>query len=206
MFARRIFALVRPAVALLFLGTVQAEIKVGTIDVNRVFKEYGRSKEAEAKINEAKNAAQKEDGERADTYKKALEEINKINAQLEVPALSAEAKAGKAKKREEKIAEIQHMEREITEFRQTREQELQEQVQRLRADILENIMKVVMAEVKLRNFDLVFDISGASLNRFSPILFSQANDDFTLRGHRRLEQASGRFADAPALESRARQT
>ncbi len=178
MFPRRVFAPVLLA-AFLLGGKLEAEIKVGTIDVNRVFKEYGKSKEAEAKINEAKNAAQKEYGERADAYRKALEEINRIDGQREAPALSATAKSGKAKERDEKIAEMKNMERGITGFRLTREQELKEQVQRLRAEILGNIVKVVMAEVKLRNFDLVFDTSGASLNRFSPILFSRVSDDFT---------------------------
>lgn len=165
--------------AFLLVGTAQAQIKVGTVDVNRVYKDYRKTKDAEARISETKNAAQKEFGERADAYKKALDEINKLNTQLEAPALSGAAKAGKARERDEKITEIKNIERELNEFRQTREQELQEQVQRLRADILEDIMKVVLAEVKTRNFDLVFDTSGASLNRVSPILFSSASDDFT---------------------------
>src|SRR5947208_6600022 len=87
---------------------------------------------SETKINDAKNAAKKEYDDRADSYKKALDEINKLNQQLEAPALSADAKTQKAKDRDEKIASIKNMEREINDFRQTREKQLQEKAVRMR--------------------------------------------------------------------------
>lgn len=156
-----------------------AQTKIGTVEMERVLKEYNKTKEAEAKLNEATNAAKKEYGERADAYKKALDEINKLNAQLDTPVLSADAKASKAKERDEKIANIKNMEREINEFRQTREQQLQQQMLRLRENIVKEITDVVMERGKSKNMDLVFDKSGASLNRFSPILFSPDSMDFT---------------------------
>ena len=85
-------------------GAFAQGLKIGTIDMNRAFKEYNKTKDAETKINDAKNAAKKEYDDRADSYKKALDEINKLNQQLEAPALSADAKTQKAKDRDEKIA------------------------------------------------------------------------------------------------------
>ena len=38
----------------------QGTLKIGTVDMQRAFKEYSKTKDAEAKINEAKNAAKKE--------------------------------------------------------------------------------------------------------------------------------------------------
>ncbi len=35
----------------------QGTLKIGTVDMQRAFKEYNKTKEAEAKINDAKNAA-----------------------------------------------------------------------------------------------------------------------------------------------------
>src|SRR6266478_2080479 len=90
------------------LGAFAQGMKVGTVDMNRAFKEYDKTKEAETKINDAKSAAKKEYDERADSYKKALDEINKLNQQLEAPALSADAKTQKAKDRDEKIASIKN--------------------------------------------------------------------------------------------------
>ena len=154
-------------------------MKVGTVDMNRAFKEYNKTKDAEAKINDAKNAAKKEYDERAESYKKALDEINKMNQQLEAPALSADAKTTKAKERDEKITNIKNMEREINEFRQTRERQLQEQALRMREGIVKEITDIVMDKVKANNLDLVFDKSGMSLNGVPIIMFSRDNVDFT---------------------------
>ncbi len=154
-------------------------LKVGTIDMNRAFKEYNKTKDAEGKINDAKNAAKKEYDDRADTYKKAIDEINKINQQLEAPALSADAKTQKAKDRDEKIASVKNMEREINEFRQTREKQLQEQAVRMRDGIVKEITDVVMVKVKADSMDLVFDKSGVSLNGVPTVMYAKDSFDFT---------------------------
>jgi outer membrane protein len=147
--------------------------------MQRAFKEYNKTKEAEVKINDAKNAAKKEYDDRAEAYKKALDEINNLNKQLESPALSADKKTQTAKERDDKIANIKNMEREISDFRQTRERQLQEQLMRVREGIVKEITDVVMDKVKGSNMDLVFDKSGMSINGVPFLLFSHDNIDFT---------------------------
>jgi outer membrane protein len=160
-------------------GFAQGGFKIGTVDMQRAFKEYSKTKEAEAKISDAKNAAVKEYNDRADGYKKALDEINNLNKQLDAPALSADAKSQKAKERDDKIANIKNMEREITEFRQTRERQLQEQAMRMREGIVKEITDVVMEKVRANNMDLVFDKSGTSLNGVPVLMYARENNDFT---------------------------
>jgi len=157
----------------------QGTLKIGTVDMQRAFKEYTKTKEAEVKINDAKNAAKKEYDDRAEAYKKALDEINNLNKQLESPALSADKKTQTAKERDDKIANIKNMEREISDFRQTRERQLQEQLMRVREGIVKEITDVVMEKVKTNNMDLVFDKSGMSINGVPFLLYSHDNIDFT---------------------------
>jgi outer membrane protein len=182
----------------------RAETKIGTVDMDRVLKEYHKSKEAEAKLNEATKAATKELDDRVEAYKKSLEEINKLNAQLETPVLSADAKAAKAKERDEKIASIKNMEREINDFRQTREQQLQQQMLRLREGIVKEITNVVMERGKSKNLDLVFDKSGATLNRFSSILFSPDSMDFTAEVISELNKKNATTSPPPASRTPAK--
>ena len=157
----------------------QGTLKIGTVDMQRAFKEYNKTKEAEAKINDAKNAARKEYDDRAQDYKKALDEINNLNKQLESPALSADKKTQTAKDRDDKISKIKNMEREISDFRQTRERQLQEQLMRMREGIVKEITDVVMEKVKANNLDLVFDKSGMSINGVPVVMYSHDNVDFT---------------------------
>jgi outer membrane protein len=157
----------------------QGTMKIGTVDMQRAFKEYNKTKEAEVKINDAKNSAKKEYDDRAESYKKALDEINNLNKQLESPALSADKKTQTAKERDDKIANIKNMEREISDFRQTRERQLQEQLMRVREGIVKEITDVVMEKVKANHFDLVLDRSGMSINGVPFLLYAPDNVDFT---------------------------
>jgi outer membrane protein len=175
------FLLLATAAALVLPGAsfAQGTLKVGTVDMNRAFKEYNKTKDSEKKINEAKDAAKKEYDDRAENYKKALDEINKLNQQLDAPALSADAKTQKAKDRDDKIANIKNMEREINEFRQTRERQLQEQAMRMRETIIKEITDIVMDRVKTLSLDLVFDKSGPSMNGVPVLMYSKDSADFT---------------------------
>ena len=157
----------------------QGALKIGTVDMQRAFKEYNKTKDAEAKINDARSAAKKEYDDRAEAYKKALDEINSLNKQLDAPALTAEAKTQKAKERDDKIANIKKMEREINDFSQTRDRQLQEQLMRMREGIVKEITDVVLEKVKTNNMDFVFDKSGVSLNGVPIVLYAPANIDFT---------------------------
>lgn len=157
----------------------QGTVKIGTINMDRAFKEYSKTKEAEKKVNDAKDAAKKEFDDRTDSYKKALEEVNNLNKQLESTALSADKKTQLAKDRDDKINNIKNMEREINEFRVTRENQLREQALRMRDGIVKEIMDVVNDKVKSLNMDLVFDKSGLSVNGVPALLYSRDSYDFT---------------------------
>jgi outer membrane protein len=157
----------------------QGTLKIGTVDMQRAFKEYNRTKDAEVKINDAKNAAKKEYDDRAEAYKKALDDINNLNKQLESSALSADKKTQTAKERDDKIANIKNMEREISDFRQTRERQLQEQLMRVREGIVKEITDVVIEKVKTKNLDLVLDKSGMSINGVPVVMYAPDSVDFT---------------------------
>src|SRR5438067_1467848 len=150
----------------------QGTLKIGTVDMQRACKEYNKTKEAEVKINDAKNAAKKEYDDRAEAYKKALDEINNLNKQLESTALSADKKTQVAKDRDDKIASIKRMEQEISDFRQTRERQLQEQLMRVREGIVKEITDVVVEKVKTKNLDLVLDKSGMSINGVPVVMYA----------------------------------
>jgi outer membrane protein len=156
-----------------------AQAKVGTVDMNRIFASYYKTKDAESRINEARSAAKKELDDRMDTHKATLEEIKKLDESINKPELSKEAKEAKAKERDQKLGEFRNLEREINEFRQTREKQLQEQAVRMRNGIVEEITKIVSEKVKKENYDLVLDRSGNSLNGVPICVFANNALDFS---------------------------
>jgi outer membrane protein len=157
----------------------QSMVKIGTVDMKKVFESYYKTKDAEQRINEARNAAKKELEERMESLQKGMAEVKKLNEEIESPALSKEAKDSKSKTRDEKVSQLKGMDREIGEFRQTREKQLQEQSGRMRQGIVDDIVKIVNERVKAENYDLVFDKSGMSLNGVSVVMYAKDAYDFT---------------------------
>lgn len=159
--------------------SANAQMKIGTVDMNTVFTSYYKTKDAEAKINEARAGAKKELDERLETLKKSMDDINKTNQEIEKPELSKDGKEKLAKQRDEKVQEARNLDREIAEFRQTRERQLQDQFLRMRKDIIDDIMKIVNEKVKAAGYDLVLDKSGASMGQIPVVLYSRGDLDFS---------------------------
>jgi outer membrane protein len=126
--------------------------------MNRIFKSLNRTKDAEATINAAKDKAKKEFDARADAYKKKLNAIN---------AMSAGAARDRA------IADIKAMEKEINEFRTTREKELQDQALRLREGIVKQIEDFIGQRLIKDKQTMIFDFSGLSLSGMPAIVYWQ---------------------------------
>jgi outer membrane protein len=176
----------------------QSMVKIGTVDMKLVFEGYYKTKDAEQRINEARNAAKKELEDRMESYQKGVADVQKLNQEIENPALSREAKETKAKSRDEKVGELKNMEREINEFRATREKQLQEQSGRMRQGIVDDITKVVQERVKADSYDVVFDKSGMSLNGVPVVMFAKDPYDFTNDVVTALNKSKGTEKAAPA--------
>jgi outer membrane protein len=181
-------------------GTVSAQsvtIRIGTVDMKKVFESYYKTKDAESKINEARNNAKKELEDRMDQAKRVLEEVKKLDEDIARPELGKEAKDQKTKVRGEKAGELQTMDREIREFQSSREKQLQEQSVRMRGGIVDEINKVVSDKVKADGYDIVFDRSGPSLNGVPILLYAKESYDFTPDVVTALNKNKGKEEAAP---------
>ena len=156
-----------------------AQMKVGIVDMNKVYTSYYKTQEAETRLNDARAQAKTDLDSRLETLKSNMEEINKLEADTKKPELAADKKDAAIKQRDEKINEVRNLDREIGEFRQTRERQLQEQFMRMRGDIVQDIMKVVDSKVKADGFDLVLDSSGLGISQVKVVLYSAPSMDFS---------------------------
>jgi len=93
--------------------------------------------------------------------------------------LSRSAKEEKTRIHQEKLADVQNMDREIREFQQLQDKQMTELSGRMRNGIVEEINKVIEARVKAENFDIVLDKSGLSFSSVPVVLYSRSSWDFT---------------------------
>ena len=174
------------------------QLKLGTVDMKKVFENYYKTKDAEQRINEARNTAKKELEDRMDTYKKLTEEVKKLNDDI----AAARAEQGgegssAASSATRRSTSCKNMEREIREFQASRRSSSQEQTVRMRGGIVDEINKVVKDRVKAEQFDLVLDRSGQSLNGVPIVLYARDSYDFTDGRDHRAEQEPERDRRPP---------
>lgn len=163
----------------LLASSAHAQLKVGVVDMNEAFVSYYKTKEAETKINAAREEAKTALDQRLEGLNKAVEEINRLQQEIQKPELSESARETKARELNDKANDTRTLDREVSEFRANRERQIQEQFVRMRSDIIEEIMGVVNEKIKTAGFDLVFDKSGLSMGQIPVVLYSRADMDFT---------------------------
>jgi outer membrane protein len=162
-----------------FTGTASAELKIGSVDMKKIFESYWRTKDAETKMSETRATLKRDLDERNEKRKELQDKIEKLNDEVRKPELSKDKAAAKMKEREEKIAEWQNMMRELQQYQQEKEKQLADQTLRIRNGLVEEIKKIVDEKVKAASYDLVFDTSGNSINNVPVIMYAKESYDFT---------------------------
>ena len=169
------------AASLLTAGaaSAQTQMKIGIVDMKRVFQEYYKTKEAEKKVNEDKSKAKKDLDTRSGEMKALVDKWEAAQRIVQDKLVNPELKQQKQAEAQKLASEIKALEREIDEFRRRREQQLQEQVMRMRKGLLEDITQRVKEKSKLDNYDLVFDKSGVSPSGVPFLLHSKDAVEFS---------------------------
>ncbi len=170
------------ALVLLFLcGAVslRAEMKIGTVDMNRIFTEYTKTNEAKTKYTASGEAIEKDLNDRAADLKKKMDEINQLTAAIEKSDLSKKELDVKKKECEEKIEKARTLDRELVEYRSAKQKKLQDEFLGMRQEIINDIMKVINDQTKTRGFDMVLDKSGLSAGAVPVVLFARPDLDIS---------------------------
>jgi outer membrane protein len=147
--------------------------------MNRVFSEYYKTKEAQAKYADAEAAANKDLNARVEVLKKGMQEISQLNTDLQKTDLSKDDRDAKMKDRDAKVEAARTLDHEISDYRSTKQKSLQDQFLRMRKDIVDDIMKTVTEVVKSKTYDIVFDKSGLSAGAVPVVLYARDDFDFS---------------------------
>ncbi len=135
------------------------------VDMNRTFEGLSRTKDAEAQINQARTAAKKTMDERVDARSRLLERISALAREVERGSATA------ARERDDLTTQVRALEKEIAEFKSTKEKQLQEQAVQLRNGLVEEITRVVLDGARQQGVACLFDRSGSSLNGVPFVLY-----------------------------------
>lgn len=169
------------AVPALTLGAAHAQdaLKVGVVDMSRVFGEYHKTKGAETELETKKEGARKEVEEMELPLKELGKKLEALKKSAEDPAISPQLRQAKAKQFEAEVEKARSMQKEIMEFAQRREAQLLEMFNRRRDVLLKEISEGVKARATKDDYDLVFDKSARSTRGVPFLLYSKDARDFS---------------------------
>ena len=165
--------MIRSAFIALLLATVTlqaADLKIGVIDMSKVFQEFHKTKTAAEKYKANYEKAAQEMHERQDLYKNLANEAQKLQKIAQDPIITPEQRQKYGAELGEKLKEIRSMEMEMQEFADRRQQQLKQEDMQIRKGLYEEILVVVRDRSKKDAFDIVFDKTGVSLSTVPIIL------------------------------------
>lgn len=176
----RRFLSVALAATLITSATAQeAKIKIATVDMQELFKQYYRTNEAQKQINVERARIQKDNNERLARIRELENNLGGLKKQIEDPSINESKKATLFKEWQMQQQEGIALDRERREFLQRRNQALNEKMVQRMKGILEEIRKLVEEQAKTDNYDYVFDKSGLSTSQVPFLLYTKDATDIT---------------------------
>lgn len=160
-------------------ASIHAEMKIGTVDMNRIFTEYKKTNEVKTKYTASEEAIEKDLNDRSADLKKKMDEINQLTTAIEKSDLPKKQLDPQRKECEEKIEKARALDRELVEYRSAKQKKLQDEFLGMRQGIIDDIMKVINDQTKVRGFDMVLDKSGLSAGAVPVVLVAKPEFDIS---------------------------
>jgi outer membrane protein len=171
-----------------FLATAGlAEMKVATVDLDKVFTAHPKTQAAEAELKKAEEAVEEEMEQVAEGLRALEADVTKLREAARSPMLSDEARATKRAEAEDKLTELQEAQLRARRTQETKLKQLREQLMASRQGIVDELLKEVAAFAVAEGFDLVLDRSGMTMNMVPLAVYSAPELDVTERLIERLK-------------------
>ena len=166
-------------VGLLLVGSVQAETKIGLVDLRKIFDNYYKTKQADSNLKDEAADLEKQRLEMVEDFKKGEAEWKKLLDKSNDQAIVATERANSKQAAESKLLELKSMEQAVAQFERSSRAKLGEKQRRKRDAILQEIRDVVNAKSKVAGYTLVLDSAAASINDTPVVMFNNGDNDMT---------------------------
>ena len=172
-----------------------AELKIATVDLDKVFTAHPKTQAAEAELKKAEAAVEAELDELKAEGLALQEEMTKLREAAKNPLLNEDARLKKRDEAEEKLTQLQEFELRARRTQETKLKQMREQVLKSRQAIVDELTQAVVQFAQANEYDLVLDRSGMTMNAVPMLVYSNPELDVTDKLIERLKAGA-----APAAE------
>jgi outer membrane protein len=178
---KNIFRTILPAVLLMtFLsGSALAQTKIGTVDLRKLFDNYWKTKQAQAAIQRSAAQLDKDDKSMKDDLKKGGDDYQKLLAQANDQAVSADERSKRKLAADAKLKLLTDSKNTIDQFERQAQATLTDQRTRMRASVLTDIQAAVSAKAKAAGYTIVLDTAAETVNGTTAVIYSSGAEDMT---------------------------
>jgi outer membrane protein len=152
----------------------QAETKVATVDMKKLFSGYYKTKLAQSSLENRKLELRKEIKEMADNLDKTQATYKQLLDQSTDPAVSAEERGKRKQAAADKAKEIANSRGAIEQFQRQAEAQLADQSQRMSVNLVNEIQKAVADKSKAGSFSMVLNAASNEV-----VVYSNNENDLT---------------------------
>ncbi len=140
------------------LASVASE-RIVFVDLERTFEEFYKTQLAKSKVEVQKQDVEAERKVMIDEMTAISEEVDTLKKEARDTTLAQEIRDGKRILYEERLLDLRDKEKEIKEFGERREQQIQMQVARMSQTIMDEIRQVIVEYAKREGLSAVIDSS-----------------------------------------------
>jgi len=173
----------KTAVLLVFaLGTV---VRVGAagetvyLDLEKVFSNFYKTKLADTQLKAQVTEVQEEGQGLVDAFKELQETFERLRVDSLDRTLSEELRENKRNEAEEKLIELQQKEAEIRRYEELSRNQLENQKQRMRVRLLQEIREAVTAEARRKGYAAVINSTARGATYPDVIIYFNEKADIT---------------------------
>ena len=156
-----------------------AELKIATVDLDKVFTAHPKTQAAEAELKKAEDAVQEEMDKIVAEGRALQEEVAKLREAAKNPLLTEEARLQKRDEAETKLTELQEFELRARRTQETKLKQMREKVMKTRQGIVDELTEAVNHFAAAGSYDLVLDKSGLTMNAVPLVAYSSPALDVT---------------------------
>jgi len=168
------------AMALLAAGlATAAEQKTAFINMERVFDEYYKTKNANLQFKARGEEIDAKRKELLAKVKSAKTELDKLSAECRDKSLNDNAREKKREGAEDKLSELKDAEEKLLDFDKTYKKEIAEQMRQMQQQIVAEIRGVIQTYAAEHKIDIVLDNSGKTLNNVEAVMYFDKSMDIT---------------------------
>jgi len=159
--------------------STRAEVKIGSIDLKKVFDGYWKTKQADALLKESAADLDKARKGMVEDFQKASDEYKRLIEGANDQAISGEERDKRKGAAEKKLLEIKEIEQSITLFDRNSRDNLATRQRRMRDKILDEIKELIASKARTGGFSMIIDTAAETPNQTPVLLFTNGQNDLT---------------------------